>query len=62
MSNRVVIQEGYATPAAFDGARRRRRSSGGAKAQQSRMKVCAKQWNGRGKYTTHMKSCLKKRR
>ncbi len=62
MSNRVVIQEGYSMPVAFDGARRRRRrrrSSGGPKHMQTKMKSCAKRWNGKGKYTTFMKHCLK---
>lgn len=63
--NRVVIQEGYSLP--FDGTRRRRshrrrrRSSGGMKRQQSKMKACAKKWNGKGKYTAFMKKCLKSR-
>lgn len=61
--NRVVIQEGYTLP--FDGTRRKRRSSrrrsGGLKRQQSKMKACAKRWNGKGKYTAFMKKCLKSR-
>lgn len=60
--NRVVIQEGYSLP--FAGASRRRRSSrgsGGLKRQQSKMKACAKKWNGKGKYTAFMKKCLKSR-
>ena len=68
MSNRVVVQEGYTLPfASFDGYRRKRRSSrrrrmsGGMKRQQSKMKACAKKWNGKGKYTAHMKRCLKSR-
>lgn len=60
MSNRVVIQEGYSMPVAFAGARRRR-SRGGPIAQQNKMKACAKKWNGKGKYTAFMKSCLKKK-
>ncbi|MFZ2152125.1 MAG: PsiF family protein [Minisyncoccia bacterium] len=61
MSNRVVIQEGYSMPVAFDGHRRRSRRRGGPVAQQNKMKACAKKWNGKGKYTTFMKSCLKGR-
>ena len=65
MSNRVVIQEGYTMPVAFDGVRRRRSSgkkkqSGAFKSQQNKMKSCAKKWNGKGKYSSHMKQCLKK--
>lgn len=60
MSNRVVIQEGYSMPVAFDGAKRKKRRSGGPKKQQNKMKACAKKWNGKGKYTAHMKRCLKK--
>ena len=56
--NRVVIQEGYSMPVAFDGVRRRK-SSGGRKAQQNKFKACAKQWSGKGKYVAHMKKCLK---
>lgn len=60
MSNRVVIQEGYSMPVAFDGARRRRsRKSGAFVGQQNKMKSCAKKWNGKGKYSAHMKKCLK---
>lgn len=64
MSNRVVIQEGYAAPV-FDGYRKKRRSSrrkssGGAKRQQNKMKSCAKQWKGSGSYRAHMKRCLSK--
>lgn len=59
MSNRVVIQEGYAAPV-FDGYKRKRRSSGGAKRQQNKMKSCAKQWKGSGSYRAHMKRCLSK--
>jgi hypothetical protein len=60
MSNRVVIQEGYSMPVAFDGHKRRRRSRrGGPVAQQNKMKSCAKKWNGKGKYTSFMKHCLK---
>lgn len=64
--NRVVIQSGYTLP--FEGYKRRRRKSsrrrmsGGAKAQQNKMKACAKKWSGKGSYRAHMKSCLKKRR
>lgn len=60
--NRVVIQEGYGIPfAAYK--RKRRAKSGGAKRQQSKMKVCARKWKSsgkRGKYTSFMKSCLRK--
>lgn len=66
MSNRVVVQEGYAIPfAGFDGYRRKRRSSrrrsrrGGA--QQNKMKVCAKRWRAsgrKGSYRAFMKRCL----
>lgn len=56
--NRVVIQEGYSMPVSFDG-HRRRRSSGGPKHMQNKMKSCAKKWNGKGKYTAFMKHCLK---
>jgi hypothetical protein len=61
MSNRVVIQEGYAAPV-FDGIRRRRSSKrrGGPKAQQNKMKSCAKKWKGSGSYRAHMKRCLSK--
>lgn len=63
--NKVVIQEGYSLP--FDGHRKRRhhkrrtarRLSGGMKRQQTKMKVCAKKWNGNGSYIAHMKRCLK---
>lgn len=71
MSNRVVIQEGYVVPS-FDGykrkpARRTKRRSTGSmpaavRAQQSKMKVCAKAWSsGRAlasSYRAHMKKCL----
>lgn len=60
--NRVVIQEGYVLP--FAGHKRRKApKSAGAKRQQSKMRSCAKSWKRsgkRGKYTSFMKSCLKK--
>lgn len=58
MSNRVVIQEGYAAPV-FDGYRRTKRRSGGKTRQQSKFTSCAKRWNGKGSYKAHMKRCLK---
>lgn len=66
--NRVVIQSGYSLPSAFAGASKRKRSDGrgksaGAKRQQSKMKKCAASWkrsSKRGKYTSFMKSCLRK--
>lgn len=64
--NRVVVQEGFAMP--YNGyskkkhrkSSRRRRMSGGMKKQQSKMKACARAWNGKGKYQAHMKRCLSK--
>jgi hypothetical protein len=61
--NRVVVQEGYALP--FEAYRRKKRRSshkrhrGGPKAQQNKMKKCAKSWKT-GSYKSHMKRCLKK--
>jgi hypothetical protein len=62
--NRVVIQKGYTLP--FAGAPKRRKSRsrrkmpGAVKRQQSKMKACAKKWNGKGSYVRFMSSCLKK--
>lgn len=64
--NRVTIHEGYGIPfAAYRRKRRsaKRRSSGGPKRMQSRMKACALKWRKskkNGKYTSFMKACLTK--
>lgn len=57
MSTRITIFEGYTM------ARHKKRRSSGAKKQQSKMKSCASAWKRsgkKGKYTTFMKSCLRK--
>lgn len=62
--NRVVFQEGYTLP--FDAYKRKRRSSRSmpraVKAQQSKMKGCARKWrsSGTGSYRAFMKRCLSK--
>ena len=68
MANRITIQSGYELPFDdFGKVRRKRRSSkrrhmsGALKAQQSKMKGCAKKWNAsgkRGSYRAFMKNCL----
>jgi hypothetical protein len=62
--NRVVMQEGYGIPfAAYKRKKRSAPKSAGAKKQQNKMKACARDWSKsgkRGKYTSFMKSCLKK--
>lgn len=58
--NRIAILEGYSMP---KHRRKSRKSSGGVKKMQSKMKTCAGKWRKsgkRGKYTSFMKACLRK--
>lgn len=63
--NRVVMQDGYSIP--FAGARRKRKKRKGGKRalsgamikQQSKMKACARQWDGSGSYRSFMSGCLR---
>lgn len=58
--NRIAILEGYTMPK----HRRKKSHKGGVKKQQSKMKTCAGAWKRsgkRGKYTSFMKACLRKK-
>lgn len=62
--NRVVIQQGYNIPFNGAGKRKKRRSgkrrmSGAMLKQQSKMKACAREWDGAGSYRSFMKDCLR---